>query len=301
MRRENTLRLALLLSGGFALLCAAGACSLVVDTTGLAGGGAEAGAGSPDAASDAAANTAPPDATADAAGDAAGDAGGDGSTSGCTSNAGPAMIRADSFCIDSTEVTNAQYKQFLSAKNGDASGQPSACAFNTTYALKCSEPVADDNAPVVCVNWCDARAYCDWAGKRLCGRIGGGAGSVGDLTNASQDQWYSACSANGTRTYPNGSTYKPGTCNDLGRGIGATVPVASLTGCVGGYPGLFDMAGNAVEWVDVCTASTGATDTCYIRSSAWDDDGASSTCTGASTQQRDSTDDTKGFRCCSSP
>lgn len=286
--------------GVFALVCAGGACSLVVDTTGLSAGAADTDASSRDAATDAAADTAPPDAAVDATVDAA-DAGGDGSPSGCTSNAGPVMVRADSFCIDSTEVTNGQYKQFVTAKGGDTSGQPSHCAWNTTYALKCSEPVADDNAPVVCVNWCDARAYCAWAGKRLCGHIGGGAGSVGDLANASQDQWYRACSLNGTQTYPYGSTYKPGTCNDLGHGIGAPVPVASLAGCVGGYPGLFDMAGNVVEWVDVCTATTGSNDDCYIRGPAFDDDGASSPCTGASTQLRNSADNTKGFRCCSSP
>jgi len=298
--RETALRLARSLSLLFVLVCAAGACSLVVDTTGLSGATTDTDASVPDAATDAAADTAAADATADAAADAPVDATADGSPPGCTSSAGPVMTRADTFCIDTTEVTNGQYKQFLLAKNGDTTGQPSYCAWNTTYALKCSEPVPDDNAPVVCVNWCDARAYCAFAGKRLCGRVGGGAGNVGELTNASNDQWYRACSLAGTQTYPYGSTYEP-VCNDLGHGTGAPVPVGSLAACVGGYPGLFDMSGNVVEWVDVCTATTGAMDNCYIRGSAFDDDGAGSPCTAASTQLRNSADDTKGFRCCSSP
>ncbi len=74
------------------------------------------------------------------------------------------------------------------------------------------------------------------------------------------------------------------------------VDVASSADCEGGYPGLFDMMGNVVEWVDSCDSQGGATDSCYIRSSAFDDN--NSTCSDKATQNRDSADNTKGFRCC---
>src|SRR5262249_6636582 len=112
-------------------------------------------------------------------------------TQSCPSGRGPAMVLAKSlsgqtWCIDSTEGTQAQYAAFLADKAGDVSGQSAECQWNTSYVplSACSrfpsfDPVARKNKPVSGVDWCDALAFCKWAGKRLCGAIGDG-GSVGD-------------------------------------------------------------------------------------------------------------------------
>lgn len=271
------------------------ACSLLVDTSGLASGPTDDAsamnadgaleAGAPDAgASDAAmgADGAPP---ADAAVVPCGDA-------------GAGMIDVGGYCIDATEVTVGSYDDFLAAKV-DPTSQPPKCSWNASFATKCVLAATADDDPVACVNWCDARAYCAWAGKRLCGAIGGGPSAPASQGDPAKDQWFAACSHKGARAYSYGASYVPGLCNDNMHGVGAPIPVGSIPSCVGGYPGLLDMSGNLVEWVDVCSASTGQTDDCYIRGSAFDDGDVP--CSGTSPQSRDSADNTKGFRCCSAP
>ena len=51
---------------------------------------------------------------------------------------------------------------------------------------------------------------------------------------------------------------------------GTLVPVASLPGCQGGYPGVFDMSGNVEEVEDSCDDAG----TCYSRGGSFVDDPA---------------------------
>jgi len=245
----------LVLFGASASACALASC-LSFDE--LQGGGANANdAGDATAASDSSS-----DALASDDSSSNGEAGSDG---GCPLGTGPGMVQITDvtppFCVDRTEVTNAQYGNFLQA-NVPTTGQPSpVCDSNSSYTPQNKAgttnlwPLPGSAAayPVANVDWCDATAYCKWAGKRLCGRIGGGSNLVSDHADANKSQWYHACSHDGTLIYPYGSSYMPLACNgrDFSDG-GASVPAGSLATCIGGYPGLRDMAGNVEEWTDSC-------------------------------------------------
>ena len=91
------------------------------------------------------------------------------------------------FCVDAVEVTYTQYQSFYSAN--PALTQPQACSATTSYTPSSNWPAAPAQAaqPVRYVSWCQAVDYCLWAGKRLCGMIGGGSVSIASgLTTADQ-------------------------------------------------------------------------------------------------------------------
>ena len=194
---------------------------------------------------------------------------------GCGPNLpGPPMVAVSSpsgaYCIDSTEVTNAQYATFL-ATNLATSGQPAYCAWNTSYTPSSGWPVAMDQgrSPVAFVDWCDAYAYCRWAGKRLCGKIGGGPNAPADAANPEKSQWFNACTAGGTKAFPYGGAYSATACNGSESGRTAPVAVGSLVGCQGGVTGAYDMSGNVWEWEDSCSGTTGENDICEARGGSY--------------------------------
>jgi formylglycine-generating enzyme required for sulfatase activity len=228
--------------------------------------------------------------------------------------AGPTLIQVDigNVCIDSTEVTVAQYNQFLDA--GALVDAPSRCSWNTSYAPQtdgsygCTPDKTDlatrANYPISCVDWCDAWSFCAWAGKRLCGSTTGGP--LLSLTNSSDlqsSQWFIACATYNKNVYPTGATYTTGDCNTQG-GDGA-VPVASLPKCQGGYPGIYDLAGNLEEWVDSCKDQGDAdpkSDPCNEEGDTYMGPYAPSgiaQCSNVDYDRRDLMHQVIGFRCCS--
>lgn len=208
---------------------AASACSLVVDLSPLAG---------PDAGIDAA----PPDAA----------------SSACPSLHGPAMVEASGVCIDSTLVTKSMYAEFLGANASVKTDGP--CAWHTTYVpqassvLNVSYATEPDDAPVIGVDWCDARDYCAWAGKQLCGGLDGGATAY--QSPASIDSQYArVCSQVGLFSVPygaaTGDTHTAGYCN-LSAADGGPVPAKTFPLCEVGDSGIYDMLGNAFVWTNAC-------------------------------------------------
>jgi ELWxxDGT repeat protein len=243
---------------------------------------------------------------------ASSDAGPDPGTDGSCPSTPPSMVRVGAYCVDSTEVTNAQYAAFLAAKGSDVTGQVASCAFNTSYEPlatgSCNpslyDPTGRADYPVVCVNWCDAVAYCAWAGKRLCGSTGGGPTSPYYFANAKENQWMNACSGGAQHAYPYGDTYRAGTCVDGAYGDAGSPglrPVLEARGCEGGFPGIFGMSGNAAEWEDACVRGLGdpSMDTCYARGGSMTDfDPSSLSCTGYGYNTRQFAYPSFGFRCC---
>ena len=217
----------------------------------------------------------------------------------CTGSGSPQAVPAGTFCIDSTEVTNAQYQAFL-ATSPSLSGLPPLCGWKTNYNPDVAIPSGHGAYPIVAVDWCNAWAYCKWAGKHLCGTLDGGELTPTEL-GTSQDEWFNACSHIDSTAYPYGNMWNPAACN--GPDAAATAPVASFTKCVGGYQDLFDMVGNVDEWVNSCADGTtdgGKNDGCLRRSGSYQNPtGNLETCSFSRVGPRSFSDIDVGFRCCS--
>jgi sulfatase modifying factor 1 len=187
---------------------------------------------------------------------------------GCPKLAGPLMVQVDStFCIDSTEVTRADYQTWLDAQPLTAD-QPSYCAWNTSFAPSCASgsPVPDGSAdsPVVCVDWCDAYAYCRGAGKRLCGNRGGGPVAYDSYDDPEESEWDYACTSGGKNQYAYGPGFDASACQIDHN----PVAVGSHPSCqsdVTDFRGIFDLSGNVAEWEDSCNGNTGHFDQCRTR------------------------------------
>jgi len=209
------------------------------------------------------------------------------------------------YCIDATEVSYGQYQIFYAA-NPPTAGQAAYCAWNTNWTPSDNWPQPSGNSsyPVTNVNWCQAAQYCQYAGRRLCGKIGGGSIAQSSFADFNQDQWYNACTAGGANAYPYGSTYKAHACNGVDSVDGGSPrpqSYFSLSSCLGGETNLLEMSGNVAEWEDSCATTTGTSDNCVIRGGSYLDGAQQLRCdSGGSpvTQTRSYQGPDVGFRCC---
>lgn len=173
-------------------------------------------------------------------------------------DAGPKMAHVvfsgASFCVDTLETSVAQYRAFLLAPDAGAAppidaGPGSSRDVCTDFARENQETRDDHPASV---GFCAARAYCAWAGKRLCSAV---YKPVKESDNLGE--WFLACSPTGA-DYPWGN--EPSDAGDAAAtGIrrrcpaaeGADIrPVGSSPDCRGPDGGTYDMIGNAGEWVE---------------------------------------------------
>lgn len=260
----------------------------------------------------------------------------------CACPAGMAVVSKASggaYCIDAVEVTKGQYNKFLTA-NVPVQNQSVECLppANPTFVPRGAWPPAQSpdglaftlSLPVHYVDWCDAYAYCQWAGKQLCGKINGGSITAAEANDSSQDAWFNACSAQGTKQWPYGTGYIGSKCNGTGIPVDGGAPIAAFgkfenqddgvytvvksddqgnftavdnPACQGGSVGLFQMSGNVAEWEDSCDGNT-ATSQCRLRGGSYTaaDTSATLECAAVRTEQRQPTDGNVlkdvGIRCC---
>jgi formylglycine-generating enzyme required for sulfatase activity len=216
---------------------------------------------------------------------------------------GPVMVRLPpGFCIDTTEVTRAQYDAWLAADPSTA-GQPSACSENVDLEPRCD---SDDDQPVVCVDWCDARAYCEAAGKRLCGRIGDGEAYEFDAyADATVSEWHAACTSGGEHEYTYGDELDTQVCRGGDAEDHTTwglVDVGTLGGChspESAHSAVYDLSGNAAEWDNACDGDE-PDSPCRIRGGAFEYQGVGLRCAMAENLRwpRMRQVVAVGFRCC---
>ena len=250
---------------------ASAACGALYDLSALGGDNDAGGADGADGGADGA------DAARVDAADAADGALDEDSSAPCVYEAGAPMKRIGAFCIDTIEVTNGAYGAFLDRADAGAIGAaPAACSAEIDRVPAENWPSRPEwvDLPVTGVNWCDATAFCAYAGKRLC---------------TSTKEWYRACSKAGTKRLPYGNEPVVGECatvNELRAASGK---------CEGGYVGIFDMVGNAEEWTSDCTSGDpGAT--CTVQGGSALDSLAD--CTTSRPYPRSIKRPLVGFRCC---
>jgi formylglycine-generating enzyme required for sulfatase activity len=220
----------------------------------------------------------------------------------------PTMVKVQApaggpfYCVDSTEVTNTQYLKWM-ASNPDVAVQIAECASWNTNLAPSVNPTPNA-LPVANVDWCDAYTFCETHGKRLCGRVGGGpVGWMESVADSTKSEWQNGCSAGNSVAYPYGGTYDGLKCNgkDQDAATDKVVAVGSSPGCVGGFPGIFDMSGNVWEWENTCDNKTGANDNCRRRGGGYTSQMVDMDCSSAVAQLRSSVSSTVGFRCCTDP
>ncbi len=141
------------------------------------------------------------------------------------------LVGIKAFKIDKYEVTNKQYAKCVKA------GKCEAARYSTTCGGQSDKLKADDH-PVVCVTHADAKAFCEWADKRL----------------PSEAEWEFAARGNDKKNaFPWGESWKPSWAN-WGDGDGSvdkhefTAPVGAVKKDVAAS-GARDMGGNVAEWV----------------------------------------------------
>lgn len=131
----------------------------------------------------------------------------------------PRQIRSTAaYYIDKFEVTNAQYQAFVVATGHRLPKYWRSRLFN------------QPQQPVVGVGWADARAYAQWAGKRL----------------PSEVEWEKAARGTDGRLWPWGNQPQGSRYNGHVQGNFAPVAVGSFPTGASPY-GVMDMAGNVYE------------------------------------------------------
>jgi formylglycine-generating enzyme required for sulfatase activity len=129
------------------------------------------------------------------------------------------MVMLDSYFLDKYEVSNQVYGDFIRTTN-----HPAPAYWDDPRLNKPEQPV-------VGVNWYDAKAYCEFRGKRL----------------PTEAEWEKGARGPHANLYPWGNEFDPMKVN-FGKNYEATMPVTALPKGAS-YYGAYNMASNVFEWV----------------------------------------------------
>jgi len=160
-------------------------------------------------------------------------------------------VYLNAFYMDIYEVTNAQYRRFVKETGHK---EPEGSSLIDGYLHRGFNPWSDerfngDNQPVVCVSWDDAKAYAEWAGKRLPTEAEWEKAARGGLVDKKYVWGNESTPPKGAGNLVDKSARKafPSLEFFVGYddGYTYTAPVGKFD--PNGY-GLYDMAGNASEW-----------------------------------------------------
>jgi formylglycine-generating enzyme required for sulfatase activity len=136
-------------------------------------------------------------------------------------------VTLDAFWIDQTEVTNKMYALCVEA---EVCWQP---INESSYSHTSYYGNGDyDNFPVVYVDWNMAKAYCEWAERRL----------------PTEAEWEKAARGDNARIYPWGNEAPNDSLLNYNSTVGDTTEVGKYPTGASPY-GALDMLGNVDEWV----------------------------------------------------
>lgn len=149
-----------------------------------------------------------------------------GGTEGDPDEAPEHPVYLDTYYIDKTEVTQAEYQQYV---NMTKRGKPFIPVFEDDIS-KITKP----DLPAVGMSWRDAAEYCKWAGKRL----------------PTEAEWEKAARGESRRRFPWGDDLGIKRANTDGAEDGFKYLAPPRSFELGRSPyGVYDMTGNVAEWV----------------------------------------------------
>jgi hypothetical protein len=151
------------------------------------------------------------------------------------------QVNTGRIAMDETPVTNFQFKSFLDATKY----QPRMKDNFLKHWINGQIPPGKEDHPVVYICLDDARAYAEWAGKRL----------------PKEEEWQLAAGGKEQRTYPWGAQLEKGKYNEATDGT--TTPVRAFPQGRSPY-GIWDMCGNTWELTE-SEYSDGRTHFCILK------------------------------------